>query len=261
MAAALFADEEVSNKTLLNVLYPVLFFSMLFLPKRIPGVKFVGAVAKKYPTVIDPSVYAFAVWAPIYLGQLAFVMYQLLPQANQGLCFGRIGPWLVGVYLLSFTWTVTMGKEMLKPACAVIFAFFGCLVAIYTRINTVDGKLFGDTGSIAETRNLVEYLCVYLPFSMYTSWLFAASLISVFSAAGVPPKDCAVAGMLSLVLAAAGAISVLFWTRDIAFACVNIWALLGIWKGRDTKVPGISPVALVCALVVTGFTIFTASAQ
>lgn len=258
MASALFSGEDFSStKAVLSYLYPLFFVGMFVLPKRVPGVKFVGDVSKKYPTVLDPALYTFAIWAPIYLGQLAFVMYQLLPQANEGLVFGRVGPWLLGVYSFSTLWTITYGREQLKLSAVMMIVFFGCLAVIYTRINTVDGLFLGNTGEIAKTRTWAEYLCVYLPFSMYASWMLAANAISAFVASGFPAEKCQLAGMGMLVVAAAAAVGVLLWTRDVAFACVNIWALMGIWVGRGHKIPGISPVALFCAAVVGVFTAYT----
>ncbi|MEL7342117.1 MAG: hypothetical protein AAGM67_16665 [Bacteroidota bacterium] len=40
-----------------------------------------GEVSTLYPTLITPAGYAFSIWGVIYLGLLAFGIYQLLPAA------------------------------------------------------------------------------------------------------------------------------------------------------------------------------------
>src|SRR5580765_5775754 len=38
-----------------------------------------AAISAKYPTVLTPAGYAFSIWSLIYLGLLAFSIYQILP--------------------------------------------------------------------------------------------------------------------------------------------------------------------------------------
>ncbi len=46
-------------------------------------------VSGKYPTVVTPAGYAFTIWSLIYVGLLAFSVYQLLP--SQLAAFARFG--------------------------------------------------------------------------------------------------------------------------------------------------------------------------
>src|SRR5688572_22486589 len=38
-----------------------------------------GAISDKYPTMLTPAGYAFSIWSLIYLGIIAFSIYQMLP--------------------------------------------------------------------------------------------------------------------------------------------------------------------------------------
>ncbi|MBA3770315.1 MAG: tryptophan-rich sensory protein, partial [Blastocatellia bacterium] len=56
----------------------VIIFNALAASGRLFGVD-TGDVSNRYPTVITPAGYAFSIWSLIYLGLVAFSIYQLLP--------------------------------------------------------------------------------------------------------------------------------------------------------------------------------------
>ncbi|MCA1589919.1 MAG: tryptophan-rich sensory protein, partial [Acidobacteria bacterium] len=55
-------------------------FNFIAATGRLGGGVDTGAISDKYPTVVTPAGYAFSIWTLIYVGLVAFSIYQLLPQ-------------------------------------------------------------------------------------------------------------------------------------------------------------------------------------
>ena len=76
---------EISNTRdrMLSILVVVatvatIIFNALAGTGRLNGVM-TNEVSDKYPTVLTPAGYAFSIWGLIYVGLIAFTIYQLLP--------------------------------------------------------------------------------------------------------------------------------------------------------------------------------------
>ena len=128
---------------------------------------FAGGVATnvpsdKYPTHITPSGYAFAIWSLIYLGCLAFSIYQALPSQLE-----RFRP-LRRIYIVSCVancaWLYFWSQEMIVVCFGVILVLLGTLAIINTKLQKT------------ETYN--EFWLVKFPFGIYFGWVTAASLVN-----------------------------------------------------------------------------------
>eukprot|EP00873_Tetraselmis_striata_P021550 jgi/Tetstr1/441814/TSEL_030031.t1 len=217
--------------------------SSRFLPNSI------GEVSDDNGTPITPSGYAFSIWGLIYLFQGAlFFVYQWMPCANRQLLFHRIGFWHLALCAFNIGWIFTFSYAELELSAAVIWAMLTCLTAIYLRIHTHYGSQLGPK-AVREQRTWLEYLCVYVPWSLYTSWLLGASLINVFLAIGSPSEEMLYGGLAALAAAAFVNLMILAWTRDVWFAAVNVWALVAI-ADKQVALPAIWGAAVALAGVV-----------
>jgi len=115
----------------------------------------------------------------------------------------------------------------------LIFVLLATLISIYLRLGVGKSKV-----------KLREKLAVHLPFSVYLGWITVASIADVAASSvhynwngfGISPETWAI-----LVVAAALIIALLMLAsrKDIAYALVIIWALVGIGvnhKGNQTIV-------------------------
>ena len=102
---------------------------------------FAGGVATnvpsdKYPTHITPSGYAFAIWSLIYLGCLAFSIYQALPSQLE-----RFRP-LRRIYIVSCVancaWLYFWSQEMIVVCFGVILVLLGTLAIINTKLQKTE---------------------------------------------------------------------------------------------------------------------------
>lgn len=119
-------------------------------------------ISDKYPTVITPAGYAFSIWSLIYLGLVAFSIYQLLP-AN----LMRLRP-LRSLYILSCALNCAWIYFWHSDQIEISFLIIASLLAALFFINSKASRLNSAKDSV-----LVE-----APFGLYLGWLSAATLVN-----------------------------------------------------------------------------------
>jgi hypothetical protein len=121
-----------------------------------------GTISDKYPTSITPAGYAFAIWGLIYLGLIAFSLYQTIPSKIDD--FRQIRT----VYILSCAancaWIYSWHYEMILISLAVILVLLGTLVFINLNLRK--------NSSTAET------LLARLPLAIYFGWVTVAAILN-----------------------------------------------------------------------------------
>lgn len=248
----LFAEPEVSDRMALvlrivNILsLGVVGVGGYFASFGLP----IGLVSEVFPTPFTPADYAFAIWGPIFFGVfLQFLVYSFLPVVNRGLVFRRVGYWNAALCMIFLAaWLVAFTQVQLWLATAFIGGMLICLVAIYIRIHVERGN-FSSTKYVRRTRTWLEWICVYVPWALYTSWVLAATLLNIFEDTRLQPGAVIHEAIIALAFAAFLNLMVLAYTRDVVFAGVNVWTLIAI-----SLRPGVSPmvgsVAIALAYVV-----------
>lgn len=202
-----------------------------------------GEISDRFAVYFVPAGYVFAIWGLIYIGWLAFAVYQALPaqRANPRL---RQAGWLFAASGLANTaWLACWHYEQFVLSVAVMLALLGLLIAVYLRL---------EIGRATVSR--VEGWCVDVPMSVYLGWISVATIANITSTLyflewggwGIAPQVWAVI-MLAVGTALTAA---MVWRRgEVAFALVALWAFAGI-ANKQTAVPLVAGAAwLACGLV------------
>jgi translocator protein len=181
-----------------------------------------AAVSDKFPTLVTPAGYVFSIWGIIYVLLGAFVVYSVLPKQRSSGYVERIGWLFVLSSILNIAWIFVWQYEILAVSVALIVGLLLSLIAIYLRLNIGKSKV-----------PLGERLAVHLPFSVYLGWISIATIANIsltlvaygWDGFGVAPEIWAV-----LIVAVALLLTMLMLgiRRDIAYALVIVWALVGI---------------------------------
>ena len=181
-----------------------------------------ATISNNNPTLITPAGYVFSIWGVIYILLGAFVVYQALPKERSSDYQGKIGWLFVVSSLINIAWIFVWQFESLILSVVLIFALLLTLIAIYLRLNIGKSKVKNS-----------ERFAVHLPFSVYLGWITIASIADVavtltaynWGGFGVSPEIWAI-----IVVAVALVITMLMLgiRKDIAYALVVIWALVGI---------------------------------
>ncbi|MCW4030512.1 MAG: tryptophan-rich sensory protein [Candidatus Bathyarchaeota archaeon] len=181
-----------------------------------------AAISDNNPTLITPAGYVFSIWGIIYVLLGAFVIYQALPRERKSAYHQKIGWLFLLSSLFNIAWIFVWQYESLILSVILIFALLFSLIAIYMRLNIGRSKV-----------RTSERLAVHLPFSVYLGWITIASIADVavtltaynWDGFGISPEIWA-----TIVVAVALVITLLMLgiRKDVAYALVVIWALVGI---------------------------------
>lgn len=186
------------------------------------GGKNTAQISNANPTLITPAGYVFSIWGVIYILLGVFVVYQALP-SQQGKDFQKKIGWLfVLTRILNIVWIFLWQFEYLSLSVIIIFLLLASLILIYLRLGIGKSKVA-----------MREKLAVHLPFSVYLGWITIASIADVavtlvsvkWNGFGISSQTWAT---LIILVALIITILVIATRKDVGYALVIIWALVGI---------------------------------
>lgn len=209
----------------------------------------IAAFFNQDPTLVKiiPAPYAFSIWGLIYIGLIAFVIYQLLPSQRDNPVSRSIGWWYalscIGNIVWIFVWHLTDTTWSILPMLLILVS----LIMVYLKAG-----IFGKNASS------MEKLFYFVPFSLYLGWITVASIVNISSTIVVVPQlrdfflGITDATMWSVIILAAGmAISGLntLTRKDYVYPLVTIWAFIAI-AVRNSFSSNIGTTALVCSGII-----------
>lgn len=181
-----------------------------------------GEISDRFPVLFVPAGYVFSIWGLIYIGMIAFTIFQALPAQKNNLRMRSVG-WL---YVLSsaanIAWLFFWHYNIFALTIVAMLILLGALISIYLRMGT------GKTNVAATERWMAR-----VPLSIYLGWITVATIANAtdvlyltgWTGAPLTPEIWTV-----ILLAAALLITtiMLFTRRDVAYALVIAWAAYGI---------------------------------
>ncbi len=200
-------------------------------------------IANRYPIYFLPANYVFSIWGVIYLGMIAFTIYQALPAQRENPLLRKIGYLYVVTAICNCTWLFLFHYELFAVSTIAMVILLGALIAMYLRIQAERAHL-----STAATWT------IRIPISIYFGWITVATVANFtyvlyyahWDGFGLSDMTW---GAIMLVVAALIAGYVAYSRRDIAYAAVIVWAFVGIIV-RFTDVMAIALTAGLMAAVV-----------
>ncbi len=225
-------------RTILNLLTLVLTLVVNSLANILPlnGMN-TGQISDSLPSLFTPAGYVFSIWSIIYIGLIAFGIYQALPSQRNNPRIERVGWWFVIANLFNSAWIFAWHYLQFGLSVVLMLGLLVSLLVIYERI-----------GRRAASR--VETWTVNVPFSIYLGWITVATVANIASLLislgwngfGIPAVlTVAMIGIATLL----GVLMILL-KREIAYPLVLIWAFAGIAAVR-ADVPLVEIGAIVAA--------------
>ncbi len=202
-------------------------------------------VSDKYPTLVTPAGFTFAIWGIIYILLALFVIYQALPKNRDKPFLGQVSIFFALSSVFNICWLLLWHYDLISYSVILMLLLLASLILVYRRL---------DIGRVAVS--LKERLFVHLPFSVYLGWISIATIANISVALtaagwdgfGIEPATWAV---VIIGVAVVLSLAMLATRRDVAFNLVVVWALLGILanQGGQEGVVLASEVAIVIVLV------------
>lgn len=206
-----------------------------------------GEISDKFPVYFVPAGYVFSIWGLIYLGLVAFAVYQVLPAQRDNPRLRAVSwPFLVSC-LANIAWLFLWHYQQFVWTILAMVILLISLIVIYL--------LLGRSG---EKVPPAERWLVHLPFSIYLGWISVATIANAsdvlyyigWKGWGIAP---AVWAVIMLVIAACLAWAMAVLRGDPAYGLVIIWAFVGI-AVKQASTPLVANTALIlagaCAAVV-----------
>jgi len=202
-----------------------------------------------FPSVqILPANYAFAIWAPIYLGLIAFGLYQAQPTQRHNPSLQRGGYLLVFACISQCAWIYLFLARLFPLSVVAMLGILVPLIVLYQRLEI--GK-----HHVSPT----EQWFIQIPISIYLGWITVAIVVNAALAFysinwdgwGITPAIWAV---ITIVIATAIGTQVTIKHHDTAYMLVIIWALIAIGI-RHIDTPLIAVTAAVAAIFLILFSV------
>ena len=181
-----------------------------------------GRISDNFHVYFVPAGYVFAIWGLIYMGLLAYAIYQALPGQKINPRLQSTGWWVVLGGLANSVWIFLWHYQQFVGTLAAMLVLLGSLIAVYQRLGI--GRIRVSTG---------ENWAVRIPFSVYLGWITVATVANVtdvldylkWNVFGIAAQT-----WFLVVLVAVLVISTLMSLnrRDVAYILVILWSLVGI---------------------------------
>ena len=130
--------------------------------------KTTGEISDSIPTLFTPAGYVFGIWSLIYLGLLAFAVYQSQSEQRTAEIHERIGYWFFASCVFNSVWIVGWHYEQFALTLAIMLGLLVSLLVIYLRLDIGRRKV-----------STAESTAVHLPFSIYLGWISVATVANV----------------------------------------------------------------------------------
>lgn len=185
-----------------------------------------GGALSADATVIAPAGPAFGIWSIIYIGLVAYAVWQMLPKQSSAELHRRVGYWIAASLILNAAWILSIQYGLLALSVPVIILLLIVLIQAY--LITVTLPAAGAIDAIVTDGTIGLYLgwvCVATAANI-TAWLVAIG----FTGFGIPEDVWGVA-----IVFVAGAVGIALVARGRAHfspALSLSWGLVWVAVGR-----------------------------
>lgn len=169
--------------------------------------------------LVTPANYAFAIWGVIYLGLIAFGIYQVLPSQRYNSYLLKIRAPIIWSSVFQIVWVYLFQLQQFWLSVVFMFGILLNLIAafIWSRF----------------PKNRQEKWFARIPIAIYLGWISVASIVNVASALYASQWNgfginATIWTVLMILIAAVISAVIAIRYGDIAFTGVIIWAFVAI---------------------------------
>jgi hypothetical protein len=197
-----------------------------------------------------PAGYVFAIWGLIYIGWIAFTIFQFQPSQKQNPRLRGLGYWFALSNLANAAWLFCWHYNQFGLSVLVMLALLGLLITSYLRLEV-------NRRPVSRT----EYWSVDVMFSVYLGWITVATVANItdwlylveWNGFGISAQAWAVI-MLAIAFLLGLGMALTRW--DVGYLAVLVWAFIGI-AVKQTSAPQVVLSAWVAAVMMLGLIIYS----
>ncbi|MGC1306898.1 MAG: tryptophan-rich sensory protein [Phormidesmis sp.] len=204
--------------------------------------------------LITPAGYAFAIWGLIYIGLIAYSIYQVLPAQRHNRALRQVSWGITGACLLQIIWLYVFLTYRFWGSVVAMAGIVVCLAVAYVAARSLRATW--------KVRWLLQ-----APISIYFGWITVAAVVNVAGALYTlaipvsPIEDFAgivnasTGGLIATVVmmcVSAGLAAMVAWRYDdAAYPAVVVWALSAIAIRHAGAIMPLAIVGIVLAVALS----------
>jgi len=181
-----------------------------------------GEISDRFQVFFVPAGYVFAIWFFIYIGWIAFAIYQFRAEQKESPRLRRLGYLFAISGIVNAVWLFTWHYNAFGWSVIVMLTLLGLLIASYLRLNV---------NRVSVSR--AERWSVDIPFSVYLGWITVATVANItdwlylveWNGFGIAAPVWAV---IMIVVASIVGLLMTITRRDAAYVFVLVWSFIGI---------------------------------
>ncbi len=181
-----------------------------------------GEISDRFQVFFVPAGYVFAIWFFIYIGWIAFAIYQFRAEQKESPRLRRLGYLFAISGIVNAVWLFTWHYNVFGWSVIVMLTLLGLLIASYLRLNV---------NRVSVSR--AERWSVDIPFSVYLGWITVATVANItdwlylveWNGFGIAAPVWAV---IMIVVASIVGLLMTITRRDAAYVFVLVWSFIGI---------------------------------
>ena len=234
-----------------NLLSVILALTVNILASALPlNGQNTGEISDRFQVYFVPAGYVFAIWGIIYLGWIAFTVFQFQPSQKESPRLRRLGYLFALSNLANAAWLFCWHYNLFGLSVLVMLALLALLIASYLRLNVNRSPV-----------SRLEYWSVDVLFSVYLGWITVATVANItdwlyfvgWDGFGISAPVWAV---IMLAVASLLGLGMAITRRDVGYLAVLIWAFIGIAL-KQTSAPIVVTSAWMAAALMTGLAIIS----
>lgn len=200
-----------------------------------------GEISDGFPVRFTPAGYVFAIWSVIYLGLIAYAVFQALPNQRTNPRLRAIGWPFVLTCIANSSWIFAWHYGFFPLSLGLMFVLLGGLIVIYRHLLPV-----------YRTVSASERWSTHIPFRIYLGWITVATIANTtivlydLGWRGAPLNEPLWAAIMVVIAALVGLVFALKF-GDVAYTLVLVWAFFGIYI-RQIDAPLVAYTAAVLAM-------------
>ena len=209
-----------------------------------------GEISDRFQVYFVPAGYVFSIWGIIYLGWLAFLLFQFQPSQKESPRLRRLGYLFALSNLANAAWLFCWHYNQFGLSVIVMLTLLGLLSASYLQLKVN-----------RTSTTPVEYWSVDVPVGLYLGWITVATVANLsdwlyligWNGFGISAQTWAivmlgVASLLGMAMA---------WTRrDVAYLLVLVWAFVGI-AVKQASAPMVAGSSWIAAILMFALAMFS----
>ena len=224
--------KKITIRQIITILATLLTITVNGLANALPlNGQSTGEISDRFSIYFVPAGYVFSIWGLIYIGLIAFAIYQALPNQRENEIIKKISPayWIGN--LANSAWIFLWHFEFFPLTLIAMLILLASLLYIYVQLGGPSSGLENGQKWFLNT-----------PFSIYLGWISVATIANFsqvlfflgWGGWGISPAIWAV---ILLAIATLLGLLMLWRETDRPYALVLVWAIIGIASSQaDTPI-------------------------